>query len=86
MPKGDKYLGLKRFLQNADTPLIKLSFNQIEKIISDTLPPSAYNHAEVWWSNDKSHSQAVSWLDAGYLTDCVSDTYKDKCIIFIKDN
>jgi len=86
MPKGDKYLGLKKFLQNANVPRIKLSFEQIEKIIGATLPQSSSKYAEVWWSNDKWHSQAISWLDAGYLTDCVSDTYKDKCIIFIKDN
>jgi len=26
----------------------------------------------------------VSWLEAGYETDCVTDTYKEKCIIFVK--
>jgi|GEM_PF-3845578 len=27
-----------------------------------------------------------SWLEAGYETDCVTDTYKEKCIIFVKKN
>jgi hypothetical protein len=84
MPKGDKYLGLKKFLEKSGQPMIKLSFDGIEHIIHDRLPPSASEHSEAWWSNNKDHSQAVSWLDAGYETDYVTDTYKEKHIIFVK--
>ena len=84
MPKGDKYLGLMKFLENCGQPMIKLTFEKIEKIIQDKLPPSASEHSEAWWSNNKAHSQAVSWLNAGYETDYVTDTYKEKQIVFVK--
>ncbi len=87
MPKGDKYVNLKNFLKNSNQPIIRLSFNDIEEIIQFKLPSSAYNkNALAWWSNDYSHSQAVSWLDAGYETDYVSDTYAEEYITFIKSN
>ncbi|MDE6752612.1 MAG: hypothetical protein K2J59_07585 [Eubacterium sp.] len=87
MPKGDKYIKLKDFLIRSNQPIVKLLFSDIERIIENKLPASAYNdNALPWWSNDHTHSQAVSWLDAGYETDCVSDTYQEKYIVFIKVN
>jgi len=86
MPKGDKYLNLRKFLERSGVPQITLTFDQIELIIQFKLPPSASKHAETWWSNNRDHSQAVSWLDAGYETDYVTDTYEKKCIIFVKQN
>ncbi|MCC5910039.1 MAG: hypothetical protein JJT76_06340 [Clostridiaceae bacterium] len=84
MPKGDKYIGLKRYLQSTTIPIVTLSFKEIEHIIGNTLPKSASVHAEVWWANDYTHSQAIAWIDAGYETDYVTDTYKDKKITFVK--
>jgi hypothetical protein len=43
MPKGDKYLELKELLEKSGQPIIKLSFKDVERIIQDRLPPSAYN-------------------------------------------
>lgn len=41
---------------------------EIEIIIGDNLPTSAYNH-NAWWSNEvKSHLHARSWVDEGYKT------------------
>lgn len=84
MPKGDKYIALKKYLVAAKAPIIKLTFAQIETIIQASLPASATNHAEAWWSNNYDHSQAVAWLDAGYESDYVSNTYQNKEIVFIK--
>lgn len=84
MSKGDKYLELKKFLAKSGQPIIKLSFKQIETIIHDTLPPSASKYSEAWWSNNKDHSQAIAWLDAGYETDYITDTYKEKQVTFVK--
>ena len=84
MAKGDKYFGLKKFLSNSGKVQVRLSFTEIERITGYSLPNSARMHAEAWWSNNYDHSQAISWLDAGYETDFVSDTYKDEAIIFIK--
>lgn len=84
MAKGDKYIELKRYLQSSEAPIVILSYKDIENIIGNSLPKSAYIHAEVWWANDYTHSQAIAWIDAGYETDYVTDTYKDKKITFIK--
>lgn len=84
MANGDKYIGLKRYLQSSTAPIVTLSFNDIEQIIGNTLPKSAYVHAEVWWANDYTHSQAIAWIDARYETDYVTDTYKNEKITFVK--
>ncbi len=83
MSKGDKYIELNRYLKNSSASIIQLSFEQIEKIMQDTLPRSAYVH-QAWWSNNYDHSQATAWLNAGYETDFVSDTYLKKQIVFVK--
>ncbi len=50
---------------------LQLSFAEIEQIIGDRLPPSAYSHRE-WWSNHAgSHVQARAWLEAGWEVDGV---------------
>lgn len=84
MAKGDKYIGLKRYLTSLTTPIIVLSFKDIEQIIGNKLPKSAYAHSEAWWANDYTHSQAIAWLVAGYETDYVTDTYKEEKITFVK--
>ncbi len=84
LAKGDKYIGLKRYLENLGAPMVILSFKDIENIIKNTLPNSAYVHAETWWSNNYDHSQAKAWIYAGYETDYVTDTYKEEKITFVK--
>ena len=84
MTRGGKYMELKKYLQSSAEPCITLSFKDIERIIVNKLPKSAYVHAEAWWSNSYTHSHAIAWLDAGYETDYVTDTYKDERIIFVK--
>ena len=84
MPKGDKYINLKRFLEKTNESILKLTFAQIEQIIGFESPMSATKYAEAWWSNNVDHSQAIAWLEAGYETDYVADTYRDKHIIFVK--
>lgn len=84
MPKGDKYTKLKEYLKKSKQEVIKLSFNDIENIIEDKLPESSYTHAQAWWSNNADHSQAISWLEAGYKTEFVSDTYKLNTIVFVR--
>ena len=84
MARGDKYLKLKQFLQNSSQEIVTLSFEDIEKIINAKLPKSALIYGEAWWSNNYDHSQAIAWMDAGYETDFVSDTYKEKSVVFVK--
>jgi len=84
MPKGDAYNGFKKYLLEKNEEQITLSFEEIEKILNRKLPKSAYKHPEPWWSNNYDHSQAIAWIDAGYNTDMVTDTYEKQFIIFIK--
>jgi hypothetical protein len=69
-PSGDHYQSLFLYLQDNTAPgvwKIQLTFEQIEDMLQDRLPSSAYKH-RTWWSNDtvsQSHSQ--SWLDAGWM-------------------
>lgn len=82
MAKGDKYLPLRRYLEVKNTPYIQLSYSNIEKILGFSLPGSAHKH-QAWWSNNYDHSQAIAWMDAGYETDFVSDSYMNKYITFV---
>lgn len=46
-----------------------MSLADIEKVIGDALPASAYRHA-AWWANETGrHVQATAWLDAGFRVD-----------------
>jgi Domain of unknown function (DUF4268)/TIR domain len=64
-----KYLPLGDYLAaRQDEALVRLSFTDIEKIISGSLPPSAHQYRE-WWSNQSDTSnrpQAAAWLNAGF--------------------
>ena len=64
-----KYSNLYNFfVQSSDN--IELSFEEIEKINKFSLPDSARKHRP-WWGNDSTHSQALSWLNAGYKVNFV---------------
>jgi hypothetical protein len=67
--KMSKYDPLRLHLDNQARPEITLTFNEIEKILADTLPASATKYAE-WWANEMNprttHVQCKSWLAAGF--------------------
>ena len=64
-----KYAPLYHFLTCQRLSEIVLSFGEIEDIIDEKLPPSAYRRDE-WWGNEDSsktrHVQARAWQVAGY--------------------
>ena len=62
-----KYDKLVEFLNLSDNDSIILQFHEIEKIIGESLPPSAYQH-NAWWANDESHSHMKPILDSGWKT------------------
>lgn len=75
-PDESRYAPLAIWLERSPSShdKVKLSFNQIEEIISDRLPGSAFNHRS-WWANDSvSHVQSKQWLDAGWRVSSVSLT------------
>lgn len=79
MPKGDKYIGLTNYLKQCGRDSETLSFDEIERYIGDSLPPSAYKH-NAFWSNTRTHSVAFGWLEAGYQT--TQRNLKNKQITF----
>tara|TARA_B100002052_G_C15679284_1_gene505392 strand:+ start:574 stop:822 length:249 start_codon:yes stop_codon:yes gene_type:complete len=64
-----KYDPLKDYLIKSQERVIRLSFAQIEGILENQLPQSAFRY-NAWWSNeiDGNHVQSHSWMDAGYGT------------------
>lgn len=60
-----EYDSLKQYLLGQRGGFCTLKFSDIEEIIGASLPSSARNHAQ-WWGNDKTHTQALSWMLAGW--------------------
>ena len=61
-----KYAPLTEYLSKITANKIILTLSEIEKIIGDKLPPSAYKH-EVWWANnDETHPHRFGWINAGF--------------------
>lgn len=62
------YEPLEKYLFNAGSDVIAMTFAEVEQIIGAKLPPSAHKRNE-WWSNNATgHSQAKAWLNAGFET------------------
>lgn len=66
MGKISKYHGLYVYLSKREEEIITLTHEDIEHIIGDKLPMSAYTYDAWWASGKKSHYYASYWLDAGY--------------------
>ena len=60
-----RYNPLRDFLATYRASRLQLAFEQIEAIIGAGLETAAYT-LKSWWDNDKSHPQAIAWLEAGW--------------------
>lgn len=67
--RAKKYAPLAEYLRQlpAKTTEITLTFSDVERIINDTLPDSAFDHRQ-WWENQNSGSHAPLWMAAGFKT------------------
>jgi hypothetical protein len=65
----NKYDPLFNYLKNKTSNHLKLTFTEIENIISNKLPMSALKYRE-WWANG-GHIQANAWLDANWKVERV---------------
>jgi len=62
-----KYLPLCDFLNQCSEVDVVKTFYEIEEILGDHLPPSAWRHQSFWANNTRSQQpHCKSWLDAGY--------------------
>ncbi|MDE0510354.1 MAG: hypothetical protein OXI88_01000 [Gammaproteobacteria bacterium] len=63
-----KYAPLTGYLSSSGMDYILMTFAEVEDVIGDKLPRSAFEYRP-WWSNNPSnHVNAYSWLRAGYKT------------------
>ena len=82
LPSGSKkYRFLSDYLHESNQTHIKLSFDEIEKILKFKLPDSASTH-RAFWANTTSHSIALSWLSVNY--EVVEVNLENKYIVFEK--
>lgn len=79
MTNAGKYLALEQYLERVNTNEVKLTFEDIEKIIKDQLPPSSHKYS-AWWANG-GHSQADAWLNAGWE---IREVKLGEYVVFIK--
>ena len=71
MKEGSKYQPLQDYLRGSNQKEVILTFQEIEDIMNDTLPKSAWKK-KVWWSNrSKGALQALAWMEVGYRVENV---------------
>jgi DNA-binding transcriptional regulator YiaG len=63
---GSKYYPLFRHLQARDADQVKMTFQEIERLLEDALPRSAHANAAFWSNRSEGGYQAAAWLEAGY--------------------
>ncbi|MDK8643453.1 DUF7662 domain-containing protein [Niallia taxi] len=57
-----KYYRLFEYLKHKQEVIrLTITFSEIEGILDFDLPTPAKKY-NAWWANDKTHSQAISWL------------------------
>jgi hypothetical protein len=63
-----KYAPITEFLIAERAERVRLAFDELEAILGFDLPKSAGDYP-AWWANDRHHSQAKAWLEAGWQTE-----------------
>jgi hypothetical protein len=71
-PWQSKYAPLRAYLSDQSSPVVVMSFAQIERVIGSPMAASAWNTRQ-WWANTSgSHDHARAWLDVGRRTRSVN--------------
>ncbi|MFI3254700.1 MAG: hypothetical protein R3Y63_10240 [Eubacteriales bacterium] len=77
-----KYDEIYEYLRKGKGEDVSLTYKEIEMLIGEDLPPSAYKGPESFWANTiergKPKGKAKAWLSVGYETDMVTDTTDPK--------
>lgn len=63
---GSKYFPLYRHLRAQAAVQVRMSFDEIERLLDNSLPPSAFETAAFWSNRSEGGYQAAAWLEAGY--------------------
>src|SRR5213594_3770057 len=68
---SNKYEQLTEFLRRQSRAVVRMSFDEIERVIGAKLPPSATHH-RAWWSNNAQNNvMTKAWKDAGFESEDV---------------
>jgi len=81
-PSASSYAPIGTHLAEMSGREATLSFDQIESIIGRELPASAHRH-RAWWANTDTHSQALTWLSAGWKVEAADLETKE--VTFVRD-
>jgi len=65
---ASKYQPLRQHLAGVASDRIRLSFEELERILRFSLPNSARQYAPWWANTGGSHIQADAWMSAGWRT------------------
>jgi len=80
-----KYAPFEQYFRDlpASQDEVTLTFERIEQILNDSLPPSAYEYRE-WWANQKqgTHVETNAWMDAGWMVEIVN--LNEKWVRFVR--
>jgi DNA-binding transcriptional regulator YiaG len=69
MKRDSKYTPLFNYLNECEVDEVTLTLTQIEEMMGDSLPPSAWSQRG-WWSNrSRGALQSFAWMEAGYLVE-----------------
>ena len=81
----ENYAPLEQYLRKLPPAQeeVTLSFDIIEGILQDSLPPFAYEN-RTWWENQKKGTQVetIAWMDAGWLVETVD--LRGKWVRFVR--
>lgn len=75
-----KYDSLFWYLKQASKSQNILTYSEIERILDEKLPDSAYKYKQ-WWDNN-SHIQSKAWRDAGYKVETV---HLGEKVVFVEE-
>lgn len=77
-----KYRSLSDYLRKSQQDMLRMRFDEVDKIVDGGLPRAAYDHRP-WWANAETNNHARhGWLSAGYETAEVDMDGKE--LIFIR--
>lgn len=80
-----KYTPFEQYFRDlpASQDEVTLTFEQIEQILNDSLPPLAYEYRE-WWANQKqgTYVETNAWMDAGWMVEIVN--MNEKWVRFVR--
>ena len=80
-----KYAPLEKYLRGLPPSQeeARMTFEFIEQVLNDTLPPSAYED-RAWWGNQAqgTNVESIPWMDAGWMVDTVE--FREKWVRFVR--